>query len=250
MKNVLATFAIAALSTAAVRADIYTQDFSTLGSGLPAGWSVEKDASATSVGTPGAAFTSTATSWSDPSGAFKNVASSAAGSAASTATQAAAADRALGVRPIATFGDPGTAFTFNFSTSGVTVSSLSFDLQMLSVQGRSQTYTIQYGVGPNPTSFTDLGTYADPGVFGSTTKSFTTADFSTNLDNQSNLFFRVVALSVSSGAGSRDTIAIDNFSLTSSGPISPIAVAVPEPATWMLMGVGLLVGAQRFRRKS
>ena len=25
--------------------------------------------------------------------------------------------------------------------------------------------------------------------------------------------------------------------------------AVPEPATWMLMGVGLLVGAQRFRRK-
>ena len=27
------------------------------------------------------------------------------------------------------------------------------------------------------------------------------------------------------------------------------AAAVPEPATWMLMGVGLLIGAQRLRRK-
>ena len=29
-----------------------------------------------------------------------------------------------------------------------------------------------------------------------------------------------------------------------------LGAAVPEPATWMLMGFGLLVGAQRFRRKS
>lgn len=44
--------------------------------------------------------------------------------------------------------------------------------------------------------------------------------------------------------GNDSGIALDNFSLAAGG------AAVPEPATWMLMGIGLLVGAQRFRRKA
>jgi hypothetical protein len=120
---------------------------------------------------------------------------------------------------------------------------------MLSVQTRSTTFSIQYGVGANPSSFTTLGTYTDPGAFGTTNFSFTTTDFGSNLDNQSSVFFRVTALAASTGTGSRDTVGIDNFNLTSSGAISPIAT-IPEPATWMLMGVGLLIGAQRLRRKA
>lgn len=252
MKKALATLAIVAAAATISRADTYTQNFDSLGSGLPNGWSVSSTATATSIGTQGATFTQTAgttTSWSDSSGAFKNVASASVGVGASTATQTAASDRALGVRPTAAFGDPGVAFTFNFSTLGVTVSSVSLDLDMLSVQTRSQTYSIQYGVGANPSSFTTIGSYADPGVFGTTTDTFTTTDFGTNLDNQSSVFFRVVALGASTGSGSRDTVAVDNFSLTSSGPITPL-LAVPEPATWILMGAGLLVGAQRLRRKA
>ncbi len=40
-----------------------------------------------------------------------------------------------------------------------------------------------------------------------------------------------------------------NAAFSGTGFLDVTATAVPEPATWMLMGVGLLVGAQRFRRK-
>jgi hypothetical protein len=249
MKKPLASFAIAILATTIARSDTYTQNFDSIGSGLPTGWFVSTDASATNIGTPAAAFASAATSWGDASAQFRNLASATAGSAATVAQQAAATDRALGLRQGASFGDPGAAFGFNFSTSGVTVSSISIDLMMLSVQTRATTFSLQYGVGTNPSTFTTLGTYPDPGAFGTTAFTFTTTNFGSDLNNQSSVFFRVVALTASSGSGSRDTIGIDNFNLTSSGPITPLN-AVPEPATWMLMGVGLLLGAQRLRRKS
>jgi hypothetical protein len=230
----------------------YTQNFDGIASGLPTGWSVSSNATATSVGNQNATYNSAATSWGDATGAFKNVAAvDSLTSGASAATQAAATDRALGLRQTATFGDPGAAFNFEFSSIGAQISSIAFDLQMLSVQTRSTTFSIQYGIGPSPSTFTTLGTWADPGAFGSTTFTFTTTDFGTNLDNQSDVLFRVVALSPSTGTGSRDTVAIDNFSLvTGQGMIQPIA-AVPEPATigMMVLGAGLLAGAQRFRRK-
>lgn len=51
---------------------------------------------------------------------------------------------------------------------------------------------------------------------------------------------------VSQAAG---TYGAGNFSeLTGTGMIT--VIGIPEPATWMLMGVGLLIGAQRLRRKN
>ena len=244
-------FALTLVALVAAHAQsTYTQNFNSIGSGLPSGWYATTGASATSVGNL-ASFTTTATSWADTAGAFKNVA--AVDSLASTATattQANSTDRAFGLRQSGTTGfDPGAAFNFEFSTSGATVSAISLDLQMLSVQPRSTTFTIQYGIGPNPTTFTTLGTYPDPGAFGSTTFNFTTADFGSALDNQSDIVFRVAALTPSTGTGARDTVALDNFSLTSSAPITPITV-VPEPSSYALLGVGLLICAQRFRRRA
>jgi len=109
---------------------------------------------------------------------------------------------------------------------------------MLRVNDRSTTWDIQYGVGVAPTSFTTLGTYSDSGVFGSTTQTFNPSDFGSNLDNQLDVVFRVVTLSATSGSGSRDTFAIDNFSIT----------AIPEPSSaLMLLSSVFLLSA--FRRR-
>lgn len=249
MKKSLALLAGICLAVAGTaRAVTYTQTFDGIGSGLPSGWSVSSNASATSIGNQNATYNPAAVSWGSTTGQFFNGASATGlASTATTAEQAASTNRALAERQTGAFGDPGVAFNFNFSTTGALISSISLDLMMLSVQTRSTTFTIQYGIGPNPTSFTTLGTYADPGVFGTTTVTFTTTDFGTSLDNQANVFFRIVALTASSGTGSRDTVGIDNFSITSDVDINPIAI--PEPATYMLFGMGLLVCAQQFRRR-
>jgi hypothetical protein len=207
----------------------YTQNFDSIGTGLPTGWDARTGATATALGTV-ASFTTGATSWDNTTGAFKNFAATTGLSETSTtAAQSASTDRAFGIRQTNSFGDPGASFNFHFSTTGVNVTNISFDAMMTSVQTRSTVWSIQYGVGASPTSFTTLGTYSDPGIWGSTGFSFTTADFGTNLDNQANLWFRVVALSGSTGTGSRDSFAIDNFNVT----------AIPEPSTYALIALGL-----------
>lgn len=238
----VAGMAAAAQAQQVIGAGTYTENFNGIGSGLPSNWSLSIDATTSSLGTQGAAFATTATTWGDGAGKFKNVASATGlTSTATTAAQNASTDRAFGLRQTDTFGDPGASFSFFFSTSGVQVASVSIDLMMLSVQTRSTPFSIQYGVGASPSSFTTLGIWADPGVWGTTTLSFTPADFGTNLDNQSNLYFRVVALSASVGPGSRDTIGLDNFSIS--------AAPIPEPSVYMLLGVGLLFCGQRFLRR-
>jgi len=118
------------------------------------------------------------------------------------------------------------------NTEGYQDFTLSLKAQMLSVQTRSTVWTFDYRVG-NSGSFTTLGTYSDPGVFGTTTFTFTPSQLSAWNDQSSPIWFRVVALTGTSGSGNRDTFGIDDFSLN----YSP----VPEPGEWgAYAAVGLL----------
>jgi autotransporter-associated beta strand protein len=134
-------------------------------------------------------------------------------STAASADQIAATDRAMGIRQTGAFGDPGAAFEFTLAnTVGFKDFSMGIDLEMLSVQTRATTWTIDYRVGTIG-SFTSLGTYSDPGAFGTTPRSFDLTGI-TALNNQGDtVTFRVAALSASVGGGSRDSFGIDNFSL-------------------------------------
>ena len=215
----------------------YSQNFNGLGTGLPTGWTVRTAASASALGTSGATFINTAgstTAWSDTGGAFKNCAAAAAGSAASTATQTAAADRALAIRQVGAFGDPGAAFVLQLnSTAGFTNFQLALDLEMLNVQARSTVWTIDYAIGAAPTAFTAVATFSDPAAFGVT---LTNINFNGVIDDKNtNVWIRVVALGASTGGGSRDTFGIDNFTLTympgSSGSTPVGITAQPQSRT-------------------
>ncbi|MFQ3583171.1 MAG: nuclease, partial [Chloracidobacterium sp.] len=211
----------------------YTETFDGIGSGLPAGWTVRTGATATSLGTA-VSFSTSAIDWANTSGAFKNFASANNTGFSDTTpagTQNSAPDRALGIRQTGAFGDPGAAFTYQRDTTGETIDTISFDAQMLSVQPRSTTWTLQYGVGAAPTSFVTLATYSDPGAWGNTNISVTlTPTQSADVSNQPSVFFRVVALTASTGSGSRDSFGIDNFTLSNSSgppPTSPIVPSCP-----------------------
>jgi autotransporter-associated beta strand protein len=198
----------------------YTQNFNDIGTGLPTDWTVRTGANASALGTT-AAFTTTEVSWADTGSGFKNYASATGlTSTSDLAAQNASTDRALGARQSSSFGDPGASFNYAFSTTGEVLDSISLDLMVLDVEARSTTWSIEYGIGAAPTSFTLLGTWTDPGTWGTTTLTFDTTDFGTALDNQANLVFRVAALSSSTGSGSRDSMAIDNFEINAQGPAS------------------------------
>lgn len=214
----------------------YTQNFDSIGNGLPAGWSVRTNANATSLGTA-AAFNTAAVSWGTATGQFGNQAGTinnsgvaAAGNETST-QQGAFTNRCPAIRQTGSFGDPEAAFVFQI-TNTVGLSNLTFnvDLNMLSVQTHMTTWTIDYAVANSPSSFTVLGSYSDPGVFGTTTQTY---NLGTDADNQTNnVWIRVVALSASAGTtGSRDTFGIDNFVLNYAGPAAPTISSQPASVT-------------------
>ena len=214
----------------------YTQNFDSIGGGLPAGWSVDTGATSSSTGSA-ATLNTTATAWSGTTGQFANFASSdglpANATTGAGGQQNSSTDRALGIRQGSAFGDPGAAFEFNIAnTTGFDDFSLSISLQMLSVQTRSTTWTIDYRVGDSG-SFTTLGTYSDPGVFGSTSFTADSTALSSWNNQSQDIWFRVVAIDASTGGGARDTFGIDDFSLRYS--------AVPEPVDCgMISALGLL----------
>jgi hypothetical protein len=218
----------------------YTENFDSIGTGLPSGWGVYTGATASSLGTE-VSFNTDLTAWGNTAGAFKNFASAnnpGASASDSGAVQSGYADRALGVRQGTSFGDPGAAFVAEIAgTTGFGSFGLTLDLQMLSVQGRSTLWTIDYRIGTSG-MFTPIGSYSDPGVFGSTTQ---TLSFGGALDNQAeSVYVRVAALSATTGTGSRDSIGIDNFTLS--------YTPVPEPHEYACVaGLGLILFAF-FRR--
>lgn len=214
----------------------YTQNFDSIGSGLPTEWSVDTGATLSSLGTA-ATFTSTSptTLWTETSAGFYNIASADGLSSSSIDTQQRnSTDRAIGVKQAATTGyDPGAAIVLQIqNTTGLGNFSLGLEAQTLNEQTRSTTWLFQYRVGDSG-NFTTLSSYGDPGSWSSTSISFNSSDLSAWNDQSSDIWFRVVALDTSTGSGSRDMFAIDDFTLSYS--------AVPEPAEWgLISGLGLL----------
>lgn len=206
----------------------YTQDFNSISNGLPSGWSVWTNATATSLGQP-VPFQTANKTWSDTTGEFGNCAAAVSNTGTnfngteSTAIQAACTNRALAVRQTAAFGDPGAAFVFQIAnTTGYSNLTFSVDLCLLRANNNSTTWTIDYAVGNSPSAFTLLGTNADPGNFSVTNRSFT---LGTDADNQpDNVWIRIAALNPATGSGNRGTFGIDNFALNYAGAT---AAAIP-----------------------
>lgn len=216
------------------------ETFNMIGTDLPANWSVRTGASASALGTE-VGYSGPTVNWSNTGGSFKNVASALSlASGATTTAQSDSTDRALGVRQTGSFGDPGAAFVFNISTLDVRVSDLRFSAQMLSVQTRSTTWSFEYGLGVTPSAFVNIGTYFDLGSFGATT--VIASPFGTALDNRASVWLRVVALGDTMGTGTRDTFAIDDFSITA---ISMI----PELGAFALLGGAVALGLAIPRRR-
>lgn len=225
----------------------YAETFNGLAGGLPVGWTVRTNATAGSLGVTNTVATAT-TTWSNTAFNFKNL----AGFVSNIGTnftggedgtiQNAATNRSLGLRQTGSGGDPGAAFVVQFQdTLGYTNFHLNLDLLMLSVQGRSTTWTIDYALGAAPTSFTVLGTNGDPGVFSATNRTFV---FGPALDNQSQpVWIRVVALTATTGANSRDTFGLDNFSLT----YDPLVGSPPVISNQPQDQVGIEAGPAAFQ---
>lgn len=201
-------------------------NFDNIASGYPQGVSVKIGATASSLGTGDAAIYNAGTGglangtpWAQFSAGVKNYASATGlTSASDSATQANSTNRALGFRQTSTNGDPGVAFTFQLNnTTGKSNFNMSFLLQSLDATvGRTVTWTVQYGIGDNPSNFTTVpttpATLTTGPTFGSTS---VTANFGTALNNvNQKVWIRIVTLTASTGSGNRPSTAIDDFQLT------------------------------------
>lgn len=203
----------------------YTQNFDDISHGLPPGWTVRTNANDTSLGEI-AEINTNAVSWGTTSRGFRNCAGTTDNSGMafegteSAIVQAGATNRCPAVRQTTSFGDPGAAFVFQIAdTLGVSNLTFSVDLNLLWTNSSSTVWSVEYAVGNSPSVFTLLGTYDDPGVPDTTNASFTLGPDAENQPD--NIWIRVVALSDSTGGGSRDTFGIDNFALNYDGLASP-----------------------------
>jgi hypothetical protein len=231
----------------------YTQNFDAL-SAFPTGWTVRTGATASSLGTS-SALTTAASSWVTSSTATNAAVNYAAAegsltSASNTATQAAATDRALGVKPTGTVYDAaGTLPSFVLqlaNTTGLTGFSLSYKMMSCDAASlRTSTWVVDYGFGSSPASFlaatTAPATVTTSGTWGSTTVS---VNFGSALDNQSgNVWIRIRASGITTGSGTRPTSAIDDVSLTYSAS-TPSIVSSPTSLTYSAITVGTQSASQ------
>ncbi len=204
----------------------YTQNFNSIASGIPEGWTVRTGATASVLGTP-VILTTTATSWATSSGNYRNAASATGLNSASTvADQSSSLNRALALRQTGSFGDAGAAFVLQLvNTTGLSNLQLAFKLLSLDASvGRTTIWKVQYARGTSPTVFTDAVTspsvLTTSSAWGSTD---VTVNFGTALDNISDqVWIRLVTLSATTGSGSRPTSAIDDVSLSfDTGDVTP-----------------------------
>ncbi|MBT2558691.1 choice-of-anchor J domain-containing protein [Hymenobacter sp. ISL-91] len=248
----------------------YLETFDGLNGGLPAGFSIYTNAAPARLGTP-APLTTAPTAWNNSSGAFKNFASATGLPAtASSAEQAAAPNRALGLRQTGSFGDGtsmatpptgvGPAFVFQIAnTLGKTDFELAFRLQSLdNTIGRTATWQVEYGLGAAPGSFTTVGSTANTGPFFANTP--IQIGFGGALDNQAGpVWIRIIAPNPTTGPGSRPSSAIDDFALSwNANPNAPALAVAPttidfgkqsinvpsEPRTFSLTGTRLTAPAR------
>jgi hypothetical protein len=207
----------------------YVQTFNSISSGLPQGVYGKVGATSTSLGSGDAALFNAlaATDWNNTSAGVKNFASATGlTSSSNSAAQAASTNRVFGFRQtgtIPTGGDPGFAFTFQLeNTLGKSNFQMSFLLQQLdpTVPGatpRVTTWTVEYGLGDNPASFTNVVTVPPvlTTTFGTWISTPVTVNFGSALNNQNQkVWIRIVALNATTGSGSRGSAAVDDLTLT------------------------------------
>ncbi|HEX5651770.1 MAG TPA: DUF5689 domain-containing protein [Chitinophagaceae bacterium] len=207
----------------------YVQNFDGIAGGYPQGVYGKVGATAASLGSADAGIYNSfaATPWNQTSAGVKNFASATGLTAASdAAAQAASTNRAFGFRQTGTAttgGDPGFAYTFEIAnTTGKTNFQMSFILQQLdpTTPGstpRVSTWTVEYGLGDNPGSFTSVTTapVTLTTTFGTWASTPVTVNFGNALDNQNQkVWIRIVALNATTGSGSRPSTAIDDLQLS------------------------------------
>jgi len=216
----------------------YTQNFNSIGGGLPAGWGVYSASTATSLGaletlaqsaTTGVYNDTSCGATNVSSRGFKNYASgNVTNQGTPCATQQVATDRALGVRQIGNTSTPkpnldsGAAFVINLAnTSHRHNFMLTFKLQSLDTSSpRTTKWIVDYGVGAAPSTFTPVTTSPASLVTGNHIFSNTTvtATMPTAMDDKTTpVYIRVVTLEPSTGSGNRASTAIDDFGLTWTG---------------------------------
>lgn len=193
----------------------YIENFDGLNSGLPLGWTVRTGASASSIGNV-EIFDPAHKTWANTSGGYRNCGS---GDITLTSSNSSAnTNRGLALRQTGSFGDPGAAFTAQFAnTLGFENFQLSFKLQSLnSSSARITEWQVQWTTGTNPSNFSTIicsPTFNSTGgntISNTTVSCFLPASFEDNYDN---VWLRIVALSGTTGSGSRVTTGIDDFQL-------------------------------------
>lgn len=210
----------------------YTQNFNSLAT-LPTGWHIYTGASATSLGNDMVStkyFPGKTNTWTKTFGEFREVASANASTffgSLDSAAQGNATDRALAVRQVGPTStsfpgsDSGAAFALQIANpDGLTNWQLTFKLQSLdSTSPRITTWSVQYGLGAMPTSFTSVAISGDSTTGGNTYSNATnTVNFGTALDGKTApVWIRIVTLKPTTGGGNRTTTGIDDFNLTWTG---------------------------------
>jgi len=193
----------------------YTQNFNSIGGGLPAGWQVYTNAWFDTAGTP-AAFNASATAWDQGTGTFGNYAAKDTFYATATAAaQNASLNRALGAK-LGTANDTGTSFVFRAAnTRGLSDINFSCNIQSLDLNAaRQKRWYVSYALGSNPTSFSPIS-----GGYTTGNNTFTQTNISVNLpgsaeDQDSVLWIRVSSFFPASGSLVYPTVAIDDVNIT------------------------------------